>query len=474
MGTILLINFFVMLILFLSGLFTQSTSKKSVFYGVRVPIGYEKNEKLIKLHKMYQKNLIISFLFFAIISTVVIVSIPEEISTTLILPEALLGLAVIGINYLIVYTKVKQLRKSGDWSIENKDVVIVDTRFREKDDKNKKTVISTWWFIIPLSLMIITLISILIKSQSGHIDQSLIFALSSTMIQAFINLIFFMVYKWTEKAKQSLNGGRLGEIKYRSRKIRYYTSVGYLLLAICMNLIIMVVGFSICEIINPSLISGIGFVIISILLPIVIILIVVLVAHNDIKNNEYCSKTKLDQQLINRDDDQYYKFGSIYFNKNDPALFVEKRTGIGTTMNFARPAAKVSMGILIAIIVIPLILMFVFMPGMTKERQIDINQNSITISGTWGTEISKEQVSKVAIENNLPTVIMKTNGADIGNKLFGKHKLEGYNNSVLFIEDKTKPFVAIYLKDGKFISINYADESKTKNLFNDIMRFIGH
>ena len=192
MGTILLINIFVMLILFLSGLFTQSTSKKSVFYGVRVPIGYEKNEKLIKLHKMYQKNLIISFLFFAIISTVVIVSIPEEISTTLILPEALLGLAVIGINYLIVYTKVKQLKNTDDWSIENKDVVIVDTSFREKDDENKKTVISPWWFTIPLSLMIITAISILIKSQSGQIDQNLFFALSSTMIQAFINLIFFI------------------------------------------------------------------------------------------------------------------------------------------------------------------------------------------------------------------------------------------------------------------------------------------
>ena len=142
-------------------------------------------------------------------------------------------------------------------------------------------------------------------------------------------------------------------------------------------------------------------------------------------------------------------------------------------MNFARPAAKVSVGILTAIIVIPLILMFIFMPGMTKERQIDINQNSITISGTWGTEISNEQIAKVAIENNLPTVIMKTNGADIGNKLFGKHKLEGYNNSVLFMEDRTKPFVAIYLKDGKFISINYEDENKTKNLYNNIRGFIG-
>ncbi|MBC8931734.1 Clp protease ClpA, partial [Escherichia coli] len=30
-----------------------------------------------------------------------------------------------------------------------------------------------------------------------------------------------------------------------------------------------------------------------------------------------------------RDDDSFWKAGVIYFNRNDPALFVEKRFGIG-------------------------------------------------------------------------------------------------------------------------------------------------
>ncbi|QBP39654.1 DUF1648 domain-containing protein [Paenisporosarcina antarctica] len=39
------------------------------------------------------------------------------------------------------------------------------------------------------------------------------------------------------------------------------------------------------------------------------------------------------QDVIDTDDDQYWKFGLIYVNKNDPSILVEKRFGIGWTVN---------------------------------------------------------------------------------------------------------------------------------------------
>lgn len=47
--------------------------------------------------------------------------------------------------------------------------------------------------------------------------------------------------------------------------------------------------------------------------------------------------------------DKNWKLGIFYYNPNDPALFVEVRSGIGTTFNFAKPAAWL---ILIALLVI--------------------------------------------------------------------------------------------------------------------------
>ena len=59
---------------------------------------------------------------------------------------------------------------------------------------------------------------------------------------------------------------------------------------------------------------------------------------------------------MSRDDDNYWKWGSIYYNPQDPSLMVEKRFGIGWTMNFGNKWAWVVLSIFILIIVAVIIL----------------------------------------------------------------------------------------------------------------------
>ncbi|SMC80740.1 DUF5808 domain-containing protein [Papillibacter cinnamivorans] len=56
------------------------------------------------------------------------------------------------------------------------------------------------------------------------------------------------------------------------------------------------------------------------------------------------------------DDDAKWVLGMFYFSPSDPSLFVEKRSGIGYTVNFARPGAWAIM-ILIAAVVVSSILL---------------------------------------------------------------------------------------------------------------------
>lgn len=53
-------------------------------------------------------------------------------------------------------------------------------------------------------------------------------------------------------------------------------------------------------------------------------------------------------QQGDRSPDRAWKLGLIYFNPEDPALFVEKRFGVGYTVNFARPGAWVFIGSILA------------------------------------------------------------------------------------------------------------------------------
>jgi uncharacterized membrane protein len=43
--------------------------------------------------------------------------------------------------------------------------------------------------------------------------------------------------------------------------------------------------------------------------------------------------------VVNREDDRFWKLGLIYLNREDPALMVTKRFGVGWTVNFANPKA---------------------------------------------------------------------------------------------------------------------------------------
>jgi uncharacterized membrane protein len=99
---------------------------------------------------------------------------------------------------------------------------------------------------------------------------------------------------------------------------------------------------------------------ISSIIPIVIAIVMVIFSvYVSIKIGQGGSRidfnngSKGDSKVSNIDDDKYWKLGNtIYVNKDDPALFVEKRFGIGWTMNFGRKESIIILAVFILLIVL--------------------------------------------------------------------------------------------------------------------------
>lgn len=53
--------------------------------------------------------------------------------------------------------------------------------------------------------------------------------------------------------------------------------------------------------------------------------------------------------------DQYWKLGVFYFNREDSAIFVEKRFGLGYSLNFGRPTAWVILALLLIAPLVPIV-----------------------------------------------------------------------------------------------------------------------
>jgi len=69
---------------------------------------------------------------------------------------------------------------------------------------------------------------------------------------------------------------------------------------------------------------------------------------------------------VNRDDDAFWKGGLIYVNRNDPAFFVEKRYGIGWTLNVGHPLAGPAVLALLLILFLSVLLPFLTTQGVHR------------------------------------------------------------------------------------------------------------
>jgi uncharacterized membrane protein len=70
-----------------------------------------------------------------------------------------------------------------------------------------------------------------------------------------------------------------------------------------------------------------------------------------------------EQVVSDRTPDQCWKWGIFYYNPDDPALMVEKRFGIGWTLNFAHRGALIFLGLTLVVLVVSL-----GMPLVTRYR----------------------------------------------------------------------------------------------------------
>ena len=68
------------------------------------------------------------------------------------------------------------------------------------------------------------------------------------------------------------------------------------------------------------------------------------------RNNRERDEGEEDTGLIHRDDDKYWRGGLFYINREDHALLVPRRFGLGWTLNFGNPRAAMLLAGVVALI----------------------------------------------------------------------------------------------------------------------------
>jgi hypothetical protein len=105
---------------------------------------------------------------------------------------------------------------------------------------------------------------------------------------------------------------------------------------------------------------------------------------------------------------------------------------------------------------------------------VTLQDHTLEISGMYGVKIPTNEITSIELMDQLPDVLVKTNGFNFANTLKGNFRLEGIGKGKLFIQKDMPPFVKVDLKASGFLMINCEDPDKTRELYNELQSQISN
>lgn len=231
--------------------------------------------------------------------------------------------------------------------------------------------VSPWLFIIPLIIIIINIVlgyvyyNSLPNRVATHWDfsgnitgfqaKSMILIWEMPLAQIVITVVFFLIYKAIGRPK---NNTSYSNSKFDLQRNNIFTRTWSIYMIVFCSLINLVLTMGTIQILNVFNISEkfssivIGIFLLITLLSVILLSVKLGQGGSNIKFEAETKGNKISK--THRDDRKYWKFGNIiYYNPDDPSLFVEKKFGIGWAINAGKPAGMaIYIGLIILIVII--------------------------------------------------------------------------------------------------------------------------
>jgi len=168
--------------------------------------------------------------------------------------------------------------------------------------------------------------------------------LMGVVLCAFMGFIAYAVLRWSRPVQAA---GPAGERERRFRKM-----IGSILVATQYLLALEFTWIGLMPLSNPQagppgivpfLVIALGFVVV----------VAVLVMRYGQGGTRLAGATASAAggaaPVGDRTPDKYWKLGLFYVNRDDPAVFIEKRFGVGYTLNFGHPGIWIALAVLVAV-----------------------------------------------------------------------------------------------------------------------------
>ncbi|MDB6353811.1 DUF1648 domain-containing protein [Trichococcus sp. K1Tr] len=374
----LIFSWFMVILFLIIGVVNGITpyySRLGTPFGVTVPTSHQKDPYVLKLKKVYlYQNIFGSILLAAPIFFFLLWDDEEKVEMVTSIYVTVAMFVFIFLSFLLYLQKRKQLRSwktANDIKIEPKKAkIVIDTAY-QKDLKvvSHSVFVSAQLFILLVTVAVTLYFYDLIPERfpvhwnssnepDRIVDKTYVNVFMLPAIQLLmIPMMFFSHYSFI-KSKQKISPYLSDLSSKQSKLFRQAWSYYFLVVTVLTQLLLSGIHFFSLFFADKGAQWVIGMTI-----PFVVIIVGYSV-YLTWKYGQGGEKLFLNEagelpdEVTEADEERYWKWGVWYYNPEDPSIFVEKRFGIGSTLNIARWQSWAFIAGLLAFVVLTIVLSF--------------------------------------------------------------------------------------------------------------------
>lgn len=351
--------------LVLIDIFTPYVLRKTTVFGISIPEPFIDDPQLTRFKRKYV--LLIACIQIPIIAILVFIALHlnEMMQSLIMIGGLLLYLLITMTIYLKMHYEVKQYKMLQKW--DDQVTVVRVSSFETKFDKKEhvfphKFFIPPFFITIGLAVWLIFLYPALPETIPTHwgingqpdawSDKSLfsVFSLAFTLLftQFLMYGLSYGIFNSAVQVKAQDSALSL----QREHKMRNLSTEMMALMNLITTLFLGFISVqSFWSIVYDDMTLSMAY-----SMPLFIVLIFGSIYYYMKRSKALNAQFKeLDNLESSPGDDEHWKWGIFYYNKDNPDLFIEKKFGVGWTVNFARPGIWI---FFVLAIVLPMLPMF--------------------------------------------------------------------------------------------------------------------
>lgn len=166
------------------------------------------------------------------------------------------------------------------------------------------------------------------------------------------------------------------------------------------------------------------------------------------------------------DEDDRWIGGVFYYNPNDSRSIVNSRVGTGSSFNMARPAGKITMGLVGLLLLAMPFTGFFFSSVSDKPITLELGDTAVTAAiGSTTYTVPLGDIAEAELLESLPENLIRTNGTGMENLLKGRFKAPALGRMTLCLDPTCPPFLLLTTSDGRHYLFGSREAGQTEEIF---------